>query len=350
MLKGASSDGGEKIPVFNLSSSNATAAAAPMYVCEEVSEYFCKMIVEPIKHPEIFNDFVPVRRTSIVYGRKGVGKEKMISQLCELNNVQYVVHKIVPDLVDACYNDLVKINKERVVFISDPVVIIVSNGELLFTGAKEMDTIKSCTNLSSMVRGTNNFLIVLSNVPPIPQGGATLFFEQFDTRCFVPAPGPEFRTLFLTHLIEKQMKFISSVNSINVTVDLKKEDYKWLSLMSSNCTLKQIKDWVCKLFYKYQHANCDPVVINRVLLEDENNKLLTRATGSLSIIPVDCDQEERQFFQFSGKGIQVAHETIGQNNGVPIKTRVSAFQAKNTESNAAWSELEKKRVSKKQKV
>ena len=314
-----------------------------LYVSEEVSIFFNETVVEPLANSDMFNDFLPMRNVFLFYGRKGVGKEEMICQLLERNNIHYALHKFNPEKADLDYEHFETVVDQLLRPSKTPIVLVLSQVDALIMSAKTPRVQMQILKLKDKIKASPHMFLCLSNTPPAGLAGDAMqqaFYEQFDKRCFVKAPGPDFRIRYLRHLIEKQMKFVDTLSHVHLTCELDDSDYKWLSTVSAKCTLAQMYTWVQKLFYRVQRPNQDPVVITRTLLEDENNRLLTRATGSLSIVAEDCEQIERHFAQYAGLGIKVSVETIGNDNDEPVSTRVSAFQEKNADTKAAWEALD----------
>lgn len=292
---------------------------------KNLRDFVLQKIETPIKYPEIFSHpFLPAKKLFLVYGREGVGKYTSLIHLLEQKKEILQVNSF-PMVGNSEGNFDAFLNKFKNSRSQLPTVWILEHGQnLLKNSCVTVEQIPIVTNLLALIQKTPHYLVVLFDDPPAPHESnkfETDFFNQFQETLFVPSPDATTRQAYLKHRMEQLDKHFKSVKVVDVSLDLQEEDWEWLARTCSTfCTFLQIDEWCKKLFYRYALPNRPPAVINRALLEDENNRHITRAMGAPSITAQDTQAIEASFKQFSGQidPIMVLKEKEQDNMTLPI--------------------------------
>ena len=261
----------------------------PLWVPPNVGRLVKELILTPLQHPSMYHPHIlPVRRVFLVFGRDGVGKKTSLIQELKENGIPSLVTTMVPGHMEHAYAGLLQAS-QAAREAKEPTVIIVEHGEQLCFEPRSTIVRRGAIELQKLVEGTNNFLVVLSDTPPATDDRdplQKLFFSQFDKGVYAECPDQSFRAAFLRYKFRQYKRFVDGIVNVNVTVDLKEEDFVEMAMLADYCTPKQMEVWCQRLFYSWHLPDKKDKAIDISLLQDEDNGYIFNVQGAPSIVLV----------------------------------------------------------------
>jgi hypothetical protein len=286
----------------------------PLYVNTDVVRFVTNVVALPITHPTYFDARVnPVRMTLALFGRKGVGKQKLVQHTLDeygvLNATISVVYgqttSAMKQILQACAT-MGAINDEVV----PSGVLIIEHADIFCFDPDSTEVMEFALTLKNTAHTSNVILLALfDRLPPTSSTSAHvkpypgLFFRQFMGGGYMAPPPSAYRVSLFKAYFEA---FEAGVGKVaNVRLDLSEGDYIELADASTFCTIDTIIEWMQRAFYSY--------AVPRSSAEEEESKskligigalvdLMHTAQGFPHICKHDTEALENKWRVACGKG------------------------------------------------
>lgn len=262
----------------------------PLYVCSEF-ERAISNIYFALDHSKYYNETFPMKKRYLFFGQAKLDKERQLQSL--MTNEKYPIRELVLDM-----DQNITLERLTEFNISSTDIIIIRNAHYLVYALKHPTIQKFAHSLKTL----NNVIIAISDVPVDENN---LFYKQFEEFVVATLPTLEHLEQTFAYYFGQFAKLIEQ-NSLNITLELTQEDYKWLSQQSTHCHDRDVWEMMQRVYHHAVNgARNDPVVITKDLFEDPNNGFLYAIDrdGVLSITQRDAAKDQNVFTSTSGMGV-----------------------------------------------
>ena len=232
------------------------------------------------------------RKRYLVCGQRGIGKEDQLIAIFKRENApthELLVTKVVDDTVASIQALVLNTND----------ILVIRNVELL-THMLEQPIVRKFALQLPLI---DNYIVAISNVPFKPSA----FYNQFQVKIGMTLPPQSYIESMYRHAFTTYTAHCEQ-QGMDIKIDLKDEDYTWLTQSSDSCTPRDVREFCTKVFYYAADSSLfgGSFTIDRELLEDTDNKLMYDISGSgiLSITNRETFKAQQLFDTSLGQGVR----------------------------------------------